>query len=139
MVRAVRPALGLLVVEAPADLVHQDQVLPVVVAGQDDPAPAVVLVGTTIHPHFDLSGPAGTPTGDVALSVDGGSDIVQTLAGGSATSNLGTLDAGSDPTGASALPQSITDAVGASETGFSGLTMVQKGAKQKGGGPTVSK
>ena len=32
----------------------------------------------------------------------------------------------------------ITDAVGASETGFSGLTMVQKGTEQRGGGPTVT-
>ena len=32
----------------------------------------------------------------------------------------------------------ITDAVGSTETGFSGVTMVQKGAEQKGGGPTVN-
>lgn len=31
----------------------------------------------------------------------------------------------------------ITDAIGASETGFSGIAMVQKGGEQKGGGPTV--
>jgi acyl-CoA synthetase (AMP-forming)/AMP-acid ligase II len=31
----------------------------------------------------------------------------------------------------------ITDAVGSTETGFSGVTMVQKGDEQKGGGPTV--
>ncbi len=32
----------------------------------------------------------------------------------------------------------ITEAIGATETGFSGLTMHQKGAKNKGGGPTVN-
>lgn len=31
----------------------------------------------------------------------------------------------------------ITDAVGASETGFNGVAMIEKGSKQKGGGPTV--
>src|SRR5207245_6981037 len=31
----------------------------------------------------------------------------------------------------------ITEAIGATETGFSGLTMHQKGATNKGGGPTV--
>ncbi len=32
----------------------------------------------------------------------------------------------------------ITEAIGATETGFSGLTMHQKGQKAKGGGPTVN-
>jgi 3-oxocholest-4-en-26-oate---CoA ligase len=32
----------------------------------------------------------------------------------------------------------ITEAIGATETGFSGLTMHQKGQKNKGGGPTVN-
>lgn len=31
----------------------------------------------------------------------------------------------------------VTEAIGASETGFSGMTLVQKGQEQKGGGPTV--